>query len=95
MTFSDACALVASEPEVREIYPADDFEVASYGWEDATRFLVVAGTHKDVTGEGDYRSLTLDAPSFYVDKSTGDVNVVYGMEGSASDGMIPVGDTAA
>jgi hypothetical protein len=95
MTFADACVMVASEPAVRDIFPDDDFEVAGYGWEDASRFLVVAGTRKDVTGEGDFDSLTMDPPTMFVDKATGAVELVFGLEGTASDGMNPVGDVPA
>lgn len=97
MTFQDARDLVAGNPDVRDIYPADDFEVAEYGWQDESKFLIVAGTQMDVTGEGDPDTLTLDAPTFYVDKTTGDVSVIYGLKSykDPTAGMNPVGPVPA
>ncbi|WNM74099.1 hypothetical protein SEA_NERGAL_8 [Mycobacterium Phage Nergal] len=81
LTFDDARQVVATSTAVRAMYPPDDFEVAEYGWENRDVYVIVAGTHMDVTGEGEVDSLTMDAPARLVDKSTGELREVHGLMG--------------
>lgn len=92
MTFQDARDLVAGDPDVRDYYPDEDFQVAEYGWQDSDKFLVVAGTRKDVTGLGD-GAMTLDPPCIFVDKSNGSVDLQFGLQALTDPtyGMKPVG----
>ena len=93
ITFQQARDLVAGDPEVRDLYPVDDFEVGQYGWGDNARFLIVAGTHKDVTGEGDFRNLTMDPPTIFINKQTGSVDIQVGLRPftDPTAGMVPIG----
>lgn len=93
ITFSDARMLVEGFPEIRDVYPSDDFHVAEYGWEDDSRFLIVAGTYADVFGGTDIDSLTMDPPTVFVDKTTGDISVIYGLKSyrDPTSGMTLIG----
>ncbi len=75
--FEAARKIVADSFQVRAIFPPDDFVVGDYGWESDVEYRVVAGTRKDVTGEGGFESLTLDPPAVLVDKASGAVRLVY------------------
>ncbi len=90
--FEAARKIVADSFQVRECYPADDFMVGDYGWEDVNRFRVVAGTRRDVTGVGGFESLTLDPPIVFVEKASGAVQLWYGsrLERPLA-GMTPIG----
>ena len=92
--FEAARQIVTDSVQVRECFPADDFLVGDYGWENATEYRVVAGTRRDVTGEGDFDSLTLDAPTILVDKASGAVRLVYWhrlADPNPAQGMTPIG----
>jgi hypothetical protein len=92
--FAAARKLVADAGEVRSVFPAGDFMVGEYGWESDTEFRIVAGTRKDVTGEGDSGSLTFDAPTILVDKTSGAVRLVYWhrlIDANPAAGMTPIG----
>ena len=96
--FEAARQLVAGSADVRAVFPADDFIVGDYGWESDTEFRIVAGTRKDVTGEGDAGSLTFDAPTILVDKASGAVRLVYWhrlMDANPAAGMQPIGAAPA
>lgn len=93
ISFDDARTLVFASPEVRESYPEDDFQVADYGWEDDSKFLIVAGTSRDVTGVGSLDDLTIDPPTIYVNKLSGNITVQFGLKsyGNPTAGMSPIG----
>lgn len=86
--FNTARTLVGGNPDVRNLYPVGDFIVADYGWEDDQRFLVVAGTNRDVTGKGD-GPITYDGPVIYVSKQSGELTMLYGLQviGDPASGM--------
>ena len=92
MKFNDARIIVGGNPSVRSLYPDDDFMVAEYGWQDGQRFLVVAGTRRDVSGEGQ-GPVTFDGPIIFVDKQSGAIELLYGLQviGDPTAGMTPVG----
>lgn len=92
ISFEAARQIVADSVQVRRLYPVNDFEVGDYGWENDTEYRVVAGTHKDVTGEGSFDQLTLDAPVVFVAKATGAIRLWYGhrLENPMA-GMTPIG----
>ena len=81
ITFDEARDIVAASKVVRDQYPAGDFIVAKWGWENADLFVVVAGTRYDVTGEGNPDTLTMDAPARVVDKKTGELREILGLIG--------------
>ena len=94
--FEAARQIVTDSVQVRECFPADDFLVGDYGWENATEYRVVAGTRRDVTGEGDFDSLTLDPPIVFVAKESGALRLWYGsrLENPLA-GMTPIGNAPA
>lgn len=92
--FEAARELVAGADEVRAVFPAADFMVAEYGFESDTEFRIVAGTRKDVTGEGDPGSLTFGCPTIIVSKTSGSVRLVYWhrlMDENPAAGMTRIG----
>jgi len=96
--FEAARELVAGAAEVRSVFPAGDFMVGEYGWESDTEFRIVAGTRRDVTGEGDVGSLTFDTPTILVDKTSGAVRLVYWhrlIDANPMAGMTPIGAAPA
>lgn len=97
MTFDQARDLVGGNSEVREIYPFDNFVVADYGWEDDEKFLVVAGTRMDVTGEGNFDDMTMDPPSVFVYKKDGEVVLKFGLRplNDPTANMSPIGPVPA
>lgn len=94
--FEDARRIVADSVQVRGFFPPGDFEVGDYGWESDSEYRVVAGTHKDVTGEGSFLELTLDPPVVFVSKATGVLRLWFGsrLEGPL-EGMRPIGQVPA
>ena len=76
--FDAARQIVADSVKVRSLYPVNDFMVGDYGWENDAEYRVVAGTRKDVTGEGSFDQLTLDAPVVFVAKATGVIRLWFG-----------------
>lgn len=93
ITFDKAREIVASSRVVTERYPADDFQVAPYGWENDKLFVIIAGTKADVTGDGDIDTLTMDAPARTVDKKTGELKEIFGLIGrDPAPGLREVGE---
>lgn len=75
ITFDEARSIV--ELAVRDQYPADDFLVAEFGYENDDVFVIIAGTNFDVTGVGDPGTMTINSPARLVDKDSGELTQVF------------------
>jgi hypothetical protein len=97
ISFEDARILAEGFPELRDLFPLNDFGIADYGWEDKSKYLLVAGTLNEINGQADLMSLSVDPPSVYVDKTTGNISVQFGLKSYAEPtaGMTPIGPVPA
>jgi len=95
-TFDAARAIVTNSSAVRRRYRTGaGFNVADYGWENDTEYLITAGTDVDFADDPDPTRITLDAPIIYVSKQDGTIRLAFGLRVDGIDptaGMTPIGD---
>lgn len=93
-TFEQARAIVSAERA--SAYPAEaDFQVATWGWETSTHWIVLAGSWPEIYGyrdEDDEKYIyTADGPRCLVNKSTGEYIEQWGPEIDFDLPTTPVG----